>query len=432
MSRSRSAGRSVLHLELGLLLALVLLSTISSIGLAQADASIESRLVLAGTNRGEIERALDLVPKSQRMGMEFLVRNMPEVDLRSLSSVFLLEEVGVSYRAWLESPWRSRVSESVFLNDVLPYAVVSEERTASRRHLRARALPLVRGAATPTEAAVRLNQTIFREFGVRYSTERSRTDQNAMQVIEEQKATCTGLSTLLISACRSVGVPARLVGIPLWADSTGNHSWVEIWDDGWHFTGAAEPTDDRLDDGWFVEKASQAVPGVPIHSIYATSWEWTGLSFPLAWDEDGSLGYVQAVDVTSRYAGVAATPAGMARVEFVVRDEAGARVPTELVVVREGGGASGDGAAGSGVEGGTIVFRGATKGDGADGNDHVAVLLPLDGTYRVEWGSAKRAFVPVDGMLVRLPAGKLEGASLGWTGRVGATARDGAFRWGRR
>ena len=39
--------------------------------------------------------------------------------------------------------------------------------------------------------------------------------------METGVATCTGLSILLVDACRSVGVPARIAGTPLWS----NNSW---------------------------------------------------------------------------------------------------------------------------------------------------------------------------------------------------------------
>ena len=305
---ARCAAPSLPSLGMLLIWVVVTLLATPATAATNPDPGIESALSRAGANRQEIERALRDAPRSQREGIEVLVRNMPDHDLRSLSAAYLLEETDLAYRAWNESPWRDQVPSELFLNDVLPYAVVSEVRTPWRGFVRAHAAPLVADARTPGEAAVRLNQEIFERFGVHYSPERSRTDQNAMQVIDEQKATCTGLSVLLVSACRSVGVPARLVGIPLWADSSGNHSWVEVWDHGWHFTGAAEPTGDHLDDGWFVGAASQARPGVSVHSIYATSWGKTGTTFPLAWDEDGRLDYVQAVDVTERYAGAEPTP----------------------------------------------------------------------------------------------------------------------------
>jgi hypothetical protein len=420
---------------------------------------LELALSRAGANRPEIERALLDAPKSQRDGIAFLVRYMPEQDLRSLPAERILEEADLAYRAWNEAPWGPRISRELFLNDVLPYSVVSEVRASWRRFLRARAVPLVAGARTPGEAAVRLNQEIYRRFGVRYSPERSRTDQNAMQVIAEQKATCTGLSVLLVSACRSVGVPARLVGVPLWADSSGNHSWVEVWDDGWHFTGAAEPTEDRLDDGWFVDAASRAIPGVPGHSIYATSWVDTGIQFPLVWDEDGSLDYVHAVDVTERYAGSAPTPEGRARVEFVVRDRTGRRVPTRLTVRDVSTGRArkdlpgGDVVSRLGNEhsdpgmlrGSVAVFEGTTKSDSADGNDHLAVLLHESREYSVEFTTERGPKVlrldPRDDALVAIcwetgeplsTSGHLSDGNLGTESASGAPPDHAVPRWGRR
>jgi poly(3-hydroxybutyrate) depolymerase len=114
------------------------------------------------------------------------------------------------------------------------------------------------------------------------------------------KATCTGLAIILVEACRAVGIPARGVGTPLWVNERGNHTWAEIWDDGWHFTGADEPDAAGLDRGWFVGDASQAKAEVPRYAIYATSWKREGLSFPLVWARGNRT--VAAVNVTARYA----------------------------------------------------------------------------------------------------------------------------------
>lgn len=64
-------------------------------------------------------------------------------------------------------------------------------------------------------------------------------------------ASCTGMSTLLVDALRSQGIPARAAGTPRWnTPEGGNHVWVEVWDDGvWSFTGAAE-YNGRLNDTW--------------------------------------------------------------------------------------------------------------------------------------------------------------------------------------
>jgi hypothetical protein len=80
----------------------------------------------------------------------------------------------------------------------------------------------------------------------------------------------------------------------MWPDNSGNHTWVEIWDGKWHYTGAAEPND--LDHAWFTPKASHANFWYP---IYATSFKKTRHVFPMRWAPD--IKYVFAIDVTRRY-----------------------------------------------------------------------------------------------------------------------------------
>ena len=105
---------------------------------------------------------------------------------------------------------------------------------------------------------------------------------------------------MLSDACRSVGVPARLAGTPLWANNSGNHTWVEIWYDGWHFTGAAEPDPKGLDRAWFQDIAAEARKESARHAIYAASFRRTKLTFPLVWAPERKD--VFAANVTDRYA----------------------------------------------------------------------------------------------------------------------------------
>jgi hypothetical protein len=80
----------------------------------------KSTLAAAGKNPSQIEKALAKVPPSQREGMEFLVENMPQRDLDSLSSDYLLENTRLAYQSWREDPWAKRVPKAIFLNNVLP------------------------------------------------------------------------------------------------------------------------------------------------------------------------------------------------------------------------------------------------------------------------------------------------------------------------
>lgn len=278
----------------------VLLAAGSTLYGAEYSPAIGQALRQAGTNRPQIEAAISRVQADRREGLEFLIVNMPERDLVSLTAPFLLENTDGAYEAMEKVPWGKRVPQDIFLNDVLPYACVNERRDNWRRDFMTRFLPLVSDCKTPAAAAVRLNREIFHLLGVRYSTNRGKPDQSPYESIESKMASCTGLSILLVAACRSVGVPARFAGIPSWPDNSGNHSWVEVWDNGWHFTGAAEPAGDKLDRAWFVNQAKTAVRDDPRHSICATSFLRTSLRFPLAWAP--GVDSVSATNVTIRYA----------------------------------------------------------------------------------------------------------------------------------
>lgn len=262
-------------------------------------ALLKSAIGKSGANKEEILAALQRVPANQKEGMEFLITYMPERDLKSLSADFLLENVELAYRARMKTAWGQQIPKKIFFNDVLPYANINESRDTWRKGFLERFLPVVSECKTPSEAAQILNETVFKTLNVKYSTKRKRADQGPRDSIESGLASCTGLSILLTDACRAVGVPARLAGIPKWANKPGNHTWVEIWDKGWHFTGAAEPSDKGLNHTWFQGDAALARVESRMSAIYAVSYKSTGTSFPLVWAPH--IDWVHAINVTNRY-----------------------------------------------------------------------------------------------------------------------------------
>lgn len=263
--------------------------------------AVSTSLERAGARRDVWEHALRTAPPERRTELAFLLENMPTPDLEHLDPAFVLEDVALACSARDAVPWGRDLPEDIFLNDVLPYANISERRDPWRAMLKERFLPLAQESGTPAEAAQRLNRDVFPALGVRYSTERARADQSPAESIESGMASCTGLSILLVDACRAVGVPARLAGIPNWIDGSGNHTWVEIWNEGtWHFVGAAEPDPQGLDHAWFTANAALARPDDPEHAIWAISYRRTGLDFPMQFDPEWPP--VPAVNVTARYA----------------------------------------------------------------------------------------------------------------------------------
>ena len=229
----------------------------------------------------------------------FLVAHMPEPDRQTLTAEFLTENLDLAMQARTTFPWAKEVPEELFCNDVLPYAVFDEPRDPWRAQFVEIAGAIVKDAKTASEAAQMLNRDLFKRINTHYHTGRKRTNQSPKESMEQGKATCTGLSIILVAACRSVGIPARAAGTPMWHDDSGNHTWVEIWDKGWHFTGADEFNEKGLNHAWFVDKAGRARKGDPRYAIYATSWKKDGGHFPLVWAPQSKD--VGGVNVTEHY-----------------------------------------------------------------------------------------------------------------------------------
>ena len=327
--------------------------------------TVQSALAKAGANRAQIERALTQVPAAQREGMEFLVTNMPAPDLQSLSADFLLGHVASVYRAWNATPWKNSVPHQIFLNDVLPYASLNEKREDASALLMAKIKPLVAGAQTPGEAALALNKGLFPAVGVKYSTARQRPDQCVSMSLASGLASCSGLSILLVNACRAAGVPARVVGTPMWSNERGNHTWVEVWDKGdWHYIGAAEPDDKGYDHGWF-EGDAAAAKNDGLHAIYATSWAQTGVNFPLVWDSD--LNWVSAQNVTTRYAKDAKLEPSLTRLQISVTGDDGKRVAAKVKLANTADASQ--------------VFEGTTVDESGDTNNFLTFNAPRAATY---------------------------------------------------
>lgn len=326
-------------------------------------AAVTARLDQAGDNRVELTKAIQDVPAQQRDELEFLILNMPDDDLKQLSADFLLTNIELACRARAQAPWQ--IPDEIFLNDVLPYSNIDEPRDPWRAKFFELCQPLVKDCKTPAEAAQKLNETIFKELSVKYSTARKRANQSPSESIEQGLASCTGLSIILSDACRSVGVPARLAGIPSWKNKRGNHTWVEVWDQQWHFTGAAEPNPKGLNHTWFQADAALADPDSKMHSIYATSFGKTETVFPMVWAPGKR---VYAENVTARYIPAKASTEKNV-VNAMIRVWNGDRTQREIVDVE--------------VVSGNEKFRGKSKGGTADMNDMLEFQLKPNSKYQL-------------------------------------------------
>ncbi len=189
--------------------------------------------------------------------------------------------------------------------------------------LRPLAEEITRDATTPVDAATSLNRHLWKRIDVIYSTKRDKANQDPLHSIRIGKASCSGLSILLVDACRSIGIPARVVGC-MWRHKPGNHTWVEVLSEGeWVPLGAFE--DCPPDKLWFLDDAAQAVADDPRYAIYAAR----ATLLP-----EGTRFYgwgVPAENVTARYLKKAPTSPNMARI-FIAAERAGERVAVPFIV----------------------------------------------------------------------------------------------------
>lgn len=261
-------------------------------------ALIDQTMNVAGDNAKELTKALKEAPTDQKKAVAFLISYMPERDAKSLSADFLLENVQYAYKARAEFPWAKEVPDSVFLNDVVAYANLNENRESWRKDFYERFKKYVAPCKTMREAIDSVNKNVHDELLVDYNTKREKPDQAPYESMRQHMASCSGLSILLTDAFRAVGIPSRVAGTPAWHDDRGNHNWNEVWIDGqWRFT-EYYPSDD-LDQSWFLTDAGKAIKEDVRKAIYAASFKPTGCYFPLVWDED--IRYVHAENVTDRY-----------------------------------------------------------------------------------------------------------------------------------
>ena len=265
--------------------------------LPKYDALLHTALEKSGERKDSLQYFLNTVPMRQYEAASFLIAYMPERDLKSLSIPYIQDQLDGAYKVRKEFSWCAKLPDSIFFNEVLPYYCFDEDRDNWRNDFYLKFAPLVKDSKDVRQAIKAVNANIRNILLVDYNTNRSIVNISPFQSMKEKMATCTGLSFLLVDAFRSVGIPARMAGTPMWTNMKGNHSWVEVWVDGeWYFT---EYYPEDLNKSWFIADAGRADISNPRHWIYASSYKPKETYFQLEWDTLSKA--VHAENVTKRY-----------------------------------------------------------------------------------------------------------------------------------
>ena len=255
---------------------------------------------------------------AQQRAEKFLRENMPPWDVENLGTLelgLLPSSVQLALKARQQFPWAAAVPEELWMDYVLPYASVNENRNDWRQMFWEKLPNLVFNSTFKAtgleEVADIVNKhmwSLFRpDLEIKFKSQQTPLIYDPMSTIAFGFASCTGLSIMYVDALRTVGVPARVVGTPAWhgAPKDGNHNWVEIW------LGAGGDESD-----WVLQEAQPAGPGEKLRQpcdkwfcnpshfdgktlSYAAKFNKSGVVYPMAWDLANK--HVPGVDRTAFY-----------------------------------------------------------------------------------------------------------------------------------
>ena len=198
--------------------------------------------------------AMSLTAK-EREALEFLYAYMPLGDVVNREPSFYLDQYRMTCRAIKEMPWGKNIPEREMRHFVLPVRVNNENIDSARYVFLEELAPRVKHLSM-YDAVLEVNHWCHEKAVYMPSDRRT---SSPLATIKTAYGRCGEESTLLVSALRSVGIPARQVYTPRWAHTDSNHAWVEAWVDGeWYFLGACEP-EPVLDLGWFNAPASRGL-----------------------------------------------------------------------------------------------------------------------------------------------------------------------------
>ena len=187
--------------------------------------------------------------------LEFLYAYMPLGDIVNRDPSFYLDHYRMIRRALKQMPWGKNVPEREMRHFVLPPRVNNENLDSARYVFLEEIAPRIRHMSM-YDAVLEVNHWCHEKAIYMPSDRRT---SSPLATVKTAYGRCGEESTLLVSALRSVGIPARQVYTPRWAHTDSNHAWVEAWVDGqWYFLGACEP-EPVLNLGWFNAPASRGL-----------------------------------------------------------------------------------------------------------------------------------------------------------------------------
>ena len=219
-----------------------------------AASRFDARRPLLGEKGHELDAALQALPIDDAVLARYFCATLPLTDVFDTPFDVLAAHARHALMLRESRPETAALPEDVFVHYVACPRVNNEPLDRCREALWEALAPRVAGLAAE-RAVIEVNYWCAEV--ATYQTTDGRT-LGALGVIAGAAGRCGEESTLLVSALRAVGIPARQLYVPWWAHCDDNHAWVEAYAGGrWHYLGACEP-EEALDRGWFTAASGRA------------------------------------------------------------------------------------------------------------------------------------------------------------------------------
>lgn len=192
--------------------------------------------------------------------LEFLYATMPTSDILNYPFETYLDYAEHGQFLLQNHPKVAALPAEIFLFYVLAHRIYDETLTPCRSFFYREISKSTTLPEAVQEAVLAINDWCAGE--VTYQTTDERT-LSPKAVFQTGFGRCGEESAFVVSALRSMGIPARQIYAPRWSHCDDNHAWVEVWHQGeWYFIGACE-SELYLNRGWFIPAASR---GMLVHS----------------------------------------------------------------------------------------------------------------------------------------------------------------------
>ncbi len=236
---------------------------------------IEEVLLLAGDNRGELERVLKHYARTpgdslKLRAAEFLIVNMPgkyseyydapwndvatvslrwtsssdkqmvldtyrigdpvmREDIKYITAEYLINNIDLAFKVWQERPWGRHIPFDVFCEEILPYRVNIEPLENWREKALASFADLDTVLNKPKTTSVDACGIVNRLLP-RFLIDNDFPPMNYSQLMASPRGPCDNMAALAVFSMRALGIPVTFEFTPRWAYLTSGHSWNTVRD----------------------------------------------------------------------------------------------------------------------------------------------------------------------------------------------------------